>query len=197
MNAIRKRFPRLSIPLLVELAKLIVRERNAAAATNQLHRDCRLSLALLGCEVVRRALAKLDPSVGIGFYPGAGLSYVVTLGEGVPLRVQPDIPEIREVLPAEAAALGWGVQSQLFPDDQSTSSVLRLQVAQSAASPVASISLLLVDPVLGTTLDHVLVYNAADQSYLDMKSFELPPEDADTNEAFAFDEDSDAKKKDG
>lgn len=199
MSSIPERFPRFSLAKLVTLTELVVRERNAVGEINSIYKDCGLGFAILACQVVRKAVERRALSgehEWLRFVGGAGLAYTVLL-DGVPLRIQPDVPEIRDVLPAEEVALQRGVQSLMFPADPSSGAVLRLEIDQQAGKAVASVILYMLDPISGATIDRIAVYDGESKRYAETERLERPAQDVDTSKAFTFKPANDVKKKDG
>lgn len=161
---IHERFPGLSMDHLRSVAKEVVAQRNVVAELNKPLRLCTLGLAVLGCEATKVRFAQLElegRTSWLRFLRGPGLAYVLVLG-GVPLRIQPDCPEIRMTLPAERKALRElaSGQGQLFEEPPSWE-VLRLEVAQRPAQAVDALDLYLFNEATGETLDRIQVYSKA------------------------------------
>ena len=197
MKRILAYFPRFSPEKLVILTRLVVTERNAVAQVIKAYRDCALGVGVLACQVVRNAVMRLaasDEAPWLTFRRAPGLAYTVLLA-GVPLRIQPDVPEIRDVLPDERAALNECLQGELFPEE-TPKVVLRMEVAQRPGRPVDQVFINLVDPAVGTSLARVLVYDGATGEYFDTTPLAVPPSDATPNNVYQLKK-SKKKKKDG
>ena len=125
------------------------------------------------------------------------MGYTVLVG-GIPLRVQPDIDEIREVLPGERHAMEIASpQSSLFPDDGEAGALLRLEVAQRPGEPVDNVALYLFDERTGVTLDCEVLYRADAGSSKGASTLSLarPSQDTDTDNVYEFP--ADEEKEDG
>ena len=107
MGQIKTLFPTLSFDNVRTLTAILVHERERLAETNRDFPRLRWSGACGFCEVGK---LKLFDVFKAGTYPwlrcvqGKGMAYTVIVG-GIPLRVQPDNDEIREVTPDERGAL--------------------------------------------------------------------------------------------
>lgn len=162
MEEISRRFPNLSLEHLRELAGIVVERRNAVAAANQVFARATWGIACTACQVVKLHIEELARD---GVYPWlrsvreAGMAYTVVVDD-VPLRVQPDIDVVRDVMPGERAAM-LQVQKLLPIDDEGPSVILRLEVAQRPAMPVDRVTLFLFDEHTNTTLDCEVVYDVA------------------------------------
>jgi hypothetical protein len=198
MKLILERFKDFSPENLVELTRMVVNERNAVSQVVKPYKECSVGVALLACQAVRNAVARRAASGEVPwltFRGGAGLAYTVLL-DRVPLRIQPDVPEIRDVLPEERLALGLCLQGQLFPDDTSPNAVLRLEVAQKPGRPVDEVFIYLFDPHTGATLDRALVYEGSTGAYFDTAPLAASADDADTTNVYQFKKPSNDVKKD-
>lgn len=187
MGLIVDRYPALSMPKLRQVAGIVATERNAVVEVNKLWKGCTWGLGCLCCQAVLRKLESIAQTSGfewLGFKREIGMAYTITV-DGIPLRIQPDIEEIREVMPNEREALERlrprPVAGLLFDLPPIASEILRLETTQTAGRPVSMVTLYLFDEHSGRTLDSELLYspNAADD-------FRRPARDANTADVFEF-----------
>lgn len=166
MDEIARRYPSLSLDHVRELAAVVALERNAVATINQLYRGAPWGLACLACQAVKNKIENLDEGGAhpwLRYVREAGMAYTVVVDD-VPLRVQPDIDDIRDVMPGERAAmLGMRTQLQLLSEPD-PNAILRLEVAQRPGDPVATITLYLFNEGTGITLDSEVVYRRPEGS---------------------------------
>jgi len=159
---IQDRFSGFSFDRFRDLAVEVAAVRDKAAAKNTDYADHALALAILGCQVTRKRVFELAHSgefAGLQYRGSRGLAYV-TIVNGVPFRIQPDIAEIRELLPEEQQFLRkhYEVQETLFPEDGTGNFVLRFEVRQPAGKPVEQITLCMFDDQTGVQLDCIVIY---------------------------------------
>jgi hypothetical protein len=187
MDLIRRRYPDLTLQNLQKLAEIVALERNAVVEVNKIWDECGWGLGCLACDVVLhriKALAATGALPWVGFKNEKGKAYLVTV-DGAPLRIQPDIPIIRQAMERERDALASRrpVQALLFPEmPPSSDEVLRLETMQTTGKPVSLITLYLFDEQTGATLDSVVVYSAAEAA----DDFRRPARDANTDNVYQF-----------
>src|SRR6188768_3842967 len=107
MRPITARFPTFDLEKFTTIAREIVEQRNAVGSINKVYADSGLGIAILSCNVVRNHFQRIAGSESypwLAFGTAPGLAYMLYIG-GLPIRVQPDCPEIREILPEERRAL--------------------------------------------------------------------------------------------
>ena len=160
MDEISKRYPGLVVDNLRTACAVLVTERNAVASDNKERTHCGLGLALLQCDAVRsrfEILSRTGTFPWLRYVRGPGLAYVVVLN-GVPMRVQPDIEEIRVATDVELAIVAeMRTQLQMF-NKTYQGDVLRLEVLQPRGEPVARVILYLFNEDSGDTIDQFTVY---------------------------------------
>lgn len=190
MQEIQQRYPHLSFEWVRVLAHHIVEERNAVAAVNQVFADSGWGLACLACQVVRKkveALARDSTYPWLRYVAEKGMAYTVLL-DGVPLRIQPDVEEIRDVMSAERSAMN--AQMSLFGDEAET--ILRLEVSQRPGQAVDLVTLFLFREKTAETLDSFVVYDVNGASGRPSGQpgvvipLARPAEEADISDLFAF-----------
>jgi hypothetical protein len=175
MTTIKELYPDLAWEHVRALALFIATERNAVVDVNKVYSREWWGLACLACNVVRDRVRDVAESVEypwLEYIPERGLAYTAVV-DRAPLRIQPDVPEIRESMPGERLLMRGGqeahasqgtlpCQETLFPlskDDGSL--VLRLEVTHPRAMPVEQIVMYLFDENSGVALDKEVVYQAA------------------------------------
>jgi len=183
-----QRFPTLQLPHAVEVAKELVQQRNNFAASNRQYHKIQMGFAVMACQVVRQhffELSRHEHFPWFRFHDAPGLAYNVTV-DGVPLRVQPDCPEIRALTKAEAAELLKHAPSnpQLNLFGQAYVHVLRLEVSQKAGKDVSLVALRLLDLETGEQFDEIILYSAKDGFAEDAVSMKRPPQTPDLSDLF-------------
>ncbi len=191
MTYIKDQYPALSMDHVRLLAQLVAMARNGVVAINKIYRKAGWGLACLCCNVVRDMVKDADAS---GEYPWLryigekGLAYTVVV-DGVPLRIQPDVEEIRVAMAGERALLS-ACQELLFATSEQDGVLLRLEVLQRPGDQVRQITLFLFEEHSGATLDCVIVYSGEPAKTL---TFTRPAQDVDTSGLFSFHADNDLK----
>jgi hypothetical protein len=198
MREIDKLVPTLVLEHVRQLGAVVVTERNAVASVNRLYAAATLGLGVLGCQVVKLKIEQLDRENSfpwLRFVKGRCLAYAVLVG-GVPIRIQPENDEIRDLLPEERAAFReLREQLQLLPE-ANPSAVLRLEVLQPAGKDVESVSLYLFDEETGVTLDVESIYlkpadeRRASTSGAQVIPFTRPAEDIGVKRHYIFDDEA-------
>lgn len=204
MDEITRRFPTLRFDHVRELAAIVVEERDSVALLNRVYRGAAWGLACLGCEVVKDRIERLHYEGShewLRYVKEAGMAYTVVVDE-VPLRVQPDIEDIRDVMPGERAVMMRGQMSLLQPESD-PKAILRLEVAQRSGEPVDAVTLYMFEEMTGTMLDSEILYqrgagsagtgtpnSGAPLSPMGGEVLRLtrPAQDADPTQRFAFDD---------
>jgi hypothetical protein len=207
MPTIAETFPGLRMDHLRVLVELEVTQRNAVAALLgglQPDIDMALSQGIANCQAMRGQYALLaqrqveSSERWLQFFPGRGLAFCV-LVDRVPMRVQPDVPEIRDALPEERKALAdLEAQVSMFSGFPGVSGVLRLEVAQQQKRPVDTIGLYFLDDATGAVFDHVPLYDAKRGGFVGTVPFAVPAQTASIAGRFTVGTGAnDAKKQDG
>jgi hypothetical protein len=208
MGEITRRFPSLSLEHVRTLSEIIAIERNAVALVNRPFKRARWGMGCMLCDVVKQ---KLDRASRDGAYPWfryvpeLGNAYTVVIGS-VPLRVQPEVDDIRDVMPGERRAMDTMRSQFLWPEQNATYDlVLRLEIDQRPGEPVDTITLYLLNLGTGETLDSEKVYvrpGAAGGAFDDAPMAPVLPlaraaQDVDVRSRFAFDDNDEVKDGDG
>ena len=162
MDQIRRLYPGLLMDHVRALADIVASERNGVLSVNKVYSSARWGVACLSYDVPRLAIRKLAEESGhpwLRYIRENGTGYAVAI-DGVPLRIQRDEPEIRNVLPGERAVMRE--QLLLMPGTADPGTVLRLEISQPAGQPGDTITLYLFEEDRGVTLDSEVVYKRAD-----------------------------------
>jgi hypothetical protein len=162
MDQMRRLYPGLSIDHVRALADIVAVERNGVLSVNEVYRSARWGVACLSYDVPRLAIRQLTEEGGhpwLRYIKENGTGYAVAI-DGVPLRIQRDEPEIRNVLPGERAVMRE--QLLLMPGTADPGTVLRLEISQPTGQPVDTITLYLFEEDTGVTLDSEVVYTRHD-----------------------------------
>ena len=188
MGLIAERFPELSLQHLKLLAGIVAQERDAVVKVNRLFKTCGWGLGCLCCEAVLRKTSLLAGTASypwLGFTREQGQAYTLTV-DTVPLRVQPDIEEIRSSMPGEAQAMAKirPVQGLMF-DEPSRAEVLRLETTHATGQLVSAVTLYLFNENTGTTLDAIPLYSSSSAAN-ESSDFRRPAQDVDTSGLYDF-----------
>lgn len=202
MDEIARRFPGLRFDHVRELAAIVAVERDAVAVINRVYRGAAWGLACLGCQVVKNRIERLDDDntfEWLRYVKEAGMAYTVVVDD-VPLRVQPDIEDIRDVMPGERAVMLRG-QMNLLTSEPDPKAILRLEVAQRPGESVDAVTLYMFEEETGILLDSEIVYrrdtgsaNATNTATPlapaggEVLPLARPAQDADPTNRFVFDE---------
>lgn len=200
---IKELYPSLSWEHVRSLALTVATERNAATDITKVYSKQRWGVGCLLCQVVKDKIHDLDKSgeyPWLKYLPEIGMAYTVVV-DGAPLRIQPDIDEIRGVMSNELGTIQAArpTQATLFSTDalypmQRDELILRLEITQQPAKHVDLIALYLFDAHSGTTLDREVVYDVAPSQVI---SLTRSAQDVDLGGMFAFHADNDQGAKDG
>lgn len=191
MRPITARFPGFDQEKFVEVTRIVVNQRNAVAKATKMFSQCGLGFAILACDATRtefRQIERTDEFPWLTYRPHRGLAYTLYV-EKIPVRVQPDCPEIRDVLPDELEALGklFGCHSGgLFSQEASTHEVLRLEIAQRTAELVEQVDLHFVNAKTGATLDTMNLYRKDVGYSSSVTAMQLDPETPDLSNLFSL-----------
>lgn len=200
MGLIAETFPTLDLDHVRTVAGIAVRERNDIAALKNIkpiYGKVAWGSGCFACDVVLATLHELAVAKTydwLEFRHEIGKAYTILIC-GVPLRIQPDVPEIRELMPHEHQAMVQLTLALFGPlEEPKPSYVLRLEVKQRTGQDVDTVTLFMFDERSGKTLDELDIYNRAHAT--GVAQIRPDAEDADTGHVYEFDADTEVANDD-
>ena len=210
MGQIRQTYPAL-LDNAPTVAGIVADQRNLVLKVNKCFPRARWGYACMAYDVTLghfQQLVEDGTYPWLAFIPEIGKGYAIQI-EGVPLRIQKDDPEIRNVLDGERAAMRQ--MCLRLPGSAAAGTVLRLEITQPRGQPVETIALVLYEEDSGVALDSEVVYRrpAASTGTNDLPStgpsptgatvlpFVRPAQDADPKTRYRFNDPDAAMDDDG